>query len=214
MAFSRLSLLEYLNRGARSAAELGLALGVSQPTVSRLLVPLLLERTVIRLGATRNARYARIRAMPELGASHWPIYRVDSQGQAALWATLHMLMADQFLVVLHADASSSKQSLALYDGLPYFLQDQRPAGFMGRNVPQRYPELQLPQRVVDWTDAHYLRYLTQHGWDAVSDLIVGDMALDQFLRNTAIATAAAERLPHYAYQDHLLMAKIPSLSPH
>jgi len=32
-------------------------------------------------------------------------------------------------------------------GLPYFLQDQRPAGFLGRAVPQRYPGFDLPQRV-------------------------------------------------------------------
>ena len=64
------------------------------------------------------------------------------------------------------------------DGLPYFLQDQRPAGFLGRGVPQRFPELALPQRVTDWSDDHYLRYLTQRGSDSVSDLVLGDAALD------------------------------------
>ncbi len=67
------------------------------------------------------------------------------------------------------------------DGLPYFLQDQRPAGFLGRGVPQRYPELALPLRVMDWNDDHYLRYLTRRGSDTVSDLILGDAALDDYL---------------------------------
>jgi serine/threonine protein kinase HipA of HipAB toxin-antitoxin module len=48
-------------------------------------------------------------------------------------------------------------------------------------VPRRYPELNLPQRVVDWTDDHYLRYLTQRGADSVSDLILGDEAFNRYL---------------------------------
>ena len=61
------------------------------------------------------------------------------------------------------------------DGLPYFLRDQRPAGFLGRGV-ATLPELALPQRVTDWSGDHYLRYLTQRGSDTVGDLILGDAA--------------------------------------
>ncbi len=57
------------------------------------------------------------------------------------------------------------------DGIPYFLQDQRPGGFLGRAVPLRYPELGLPQRVMDWNNDHYLQYLTRRGTDSVGDLI-------------------------------------------
>jgi len=70
---------------------------------------------------------------------------------------------------------------AVTDGIPYFLQDQRPGGFLGRAVPHRFPELGLPQRVVDWTDDHYLQYLTQRGADAVGDLILGDEAFNQYI---------------------------------
>jgi serine/threonine protein kinase HipA of HipAB toxin-antitoxin module len=45
----------------------------------------------------------------------------------------------------------------------------------------RYPELQLPQRSIDWTDDHYLLYLTQHGADPLSDLILGEAALTEYL---------------------------------
>ncbi len=62
------------------------------------------------------------------------------------------------------------------------MQDQRPAGFLGRAVPMRYPELALPQRVVEWNDDHYLRYLTQRGSDTVGDLVLGDRALDEALQ--------------------------------
>src|SRR5436190_792381 len=46
----------------------------------------------------------------------------------------------------------------------------------------RYAELALPQRVVDWNDDHYLRYLTQRGSDTVGDLVLGDRALDEALQ--------------------------------
>ena len=51
------------------------------------------------------------------------------------------------------------------EGIPYFLQDQRRDGFLGRAVPLRYPELGLPQRVIDWKAEHYLQYLTRRGAD-------------------------------------------------
>jgi hypothetical protein len=38
-------------------------------------------------------------------------------------------------------------------GLPYILQDRRPGGFLGRSVPHRFPELNSPQRVVDWSES-------------------------------------------------------------
>ena len=64
-------------------------------------------------------------------------------------------------------------------------------------MPQRFPELALPQRVTDWSDDHYLRYLTQRGSDSVSDLILGDAALDDYLslarRRTRVAAAEREQ---------------------
>src|SRR6185295_19373558 len=80
----------------------------------------------------------------------------------------------------------------LTQGLPYYLQDQRPAGFLGRAVPARYPELALPQRVIDWSDDHYLRYLTQRGSDTVSDLVLGDRALDEALQSIHAREALRE----------------------
>jgi len=56
-------------------------------------------------------------------------------------------------------------------------------------VPRRYPELNLPQRVSDWSDDHYLRYLVQRGSDVVGDLIVGKPALNEYL------ATAAQRVP-------------------
>ncbi len=69
----------------------------------------------------------------------------------------------------------------LSEGLPYFLQDARPAGFLGRAIPTAYPELGLPPRVLDWTDDHVLTYLTQQGSETPGDLILGQEALNRYL---------------------------------
>src|SRR5258708_31031429 len=37
----------------------------------------------------------------------------------------------------------------------------RPGGFLGRVVPNAYPDMEVPARVVDWTDEHFLVYLTR-----------------------------------------------------
>jgi hypothetical protein len=66
-------------------------------------------------------------------------------------------------------------------------------------VPQRYPQLNLPQRVSDWTDDHYLIWFTQHGDDSVGDLILGAAALDRFLTTPAPPPAIAPSSRASAY---------------
>jgi hypothetical protein len=170
-------LVRILSEGALPGPALMEALGVSQPTLSRQLNALVKQGRVLRIGSTRGARYAMRREIPESGSS-WPLYRVDEHGNAGQVGTLYALVADQYFFAA-SDATFAPS--ALTHGLPHFLQDQRPGGFLGRAVPQRYPELNLPQRVIDWTDDHYLRYFTRHGGEAVSNLILGDAAFSEYL---------------------------------
>lgn len=170
-------LLRRLEAGTASAAELEAATGQLQSSVSRRLRELIARREVIRMGSTRGARYALLRQIEGIGAQ-WPLRRIDSQGAIQSLGVLHALAAGEF----HFEAAQDAFAWGgLTAGLPYFLQDQRPAGFLGRAVPQRYPELGLPQRVIDWNDDHFLRYLTMRGTDTVGDLILGDAALDAYL---------------------------------
>jgi DNA-binding transcriptional ArsR family regulator len=164
-----------LSLGPASAAELAKALGVHQSTISRAIASLQANGEVVRLhGPTRGARYGLTRRMGSAGSS-WPLYRVDAAGTPVQLGTLHALARDQYYL-------RSETALAgLSEGIPYPLQDARPAGFLGRTVPQRYPELDLPPRVNDWSDEHFLRYLTQRGADCTGDLILGTAALDHFL---------------------------------
>jgi len=189
-------LLRRLGEGAASTAELEQLLDQSQAHVSRLLRDLIRREAVVRIGSTRGARYALLRAIEGIGG-HWPLRRVGEDGRIHDLGVLHTLAGREFYFEsAHADFEWT----GVADGMPYFLQDQRPAGFLGRGVPQRFPELDLPQRVTDWSDDHYLRYLTQRGSDTVSDLILGDAALDDYLslprrRTRVLATERGQRFP-------------------
>jgi DNA-binding transcriptional ArsR family regulator len=170
--------LAILEKGVTSSAELEKSLGLSQSAASRLLRALMEQGKIIRLGSTRGARYGLLRAIGTVG-SRWPLRQIDSIGNVQLIGQLHALGSDEYFFL---PSSVNHSALgAVTDAIPYFLQDQRPGGFLGRAVPQRFPELGLPQRVIDWTDDHYLQYLTQRGADAVGDLILGDEAFNQYI---------------------------------
>jgi hypothetical protein len=118
--------------------------------------------SIIKMGARRDARYGLRRAIEGIG-SVWPLRRVGRTGVIEELGTLYALVADQYYFEPRTEAVRRGFKSPVPDhGLPYFLHDQRRGGFLGRAVPLRYPELQLPQRVTDWTNDHCLRYLTTH----------------------------------------------------
>ena len=189
------TVLRRLSAGAASSAELETLLGQSQSSLSRLLRELIRSDSVVRIGTTRGSRYAALRTIEGIGA-RWTLRRVDTQGRVHELGNLHALAGTEFY--FQATAENFEWN-GVTDRLPYFLQDQRPAGFLGRGVSQRHAELALPQRVTDWSDDHYLRYLTQRGSDTVGDLILGDVALNDFLTlsRRRACVRAEERAQNY-----------------
>jgi hypothetical protein len=170
-----------LSSGNTSSAELEQATGKSQSWVSSALRSLITQRRVVRVGSRRGARYALRRDIPPVG-SGWPLYRVGRDGEPIELGTLYALVADEFYLEATKGATAAGFAVAsLSAGIPYLLQDQRPGGFLGRAIPQRFPQLHAPPRIQDWTDEHYLRYLTTYGSEAVGDLILGRPALDDYL---------------------------------
>ena len=65
--------------GVATSAELQALLGVSQPTVSRALAPLVKAGEVLLTGAARARRYLLPRSITGAG-SQLPVVRVDAQG--------------------------------------------------------------------------------------------------------------------------------------
>jgi HipA-like C-terminal domain len=171
-------LLTLLGKGVAASAELEAALDLSQSAVSRLLRGLLSDGRITRLGTTRGARYGLLRPIGNIG-SRWELRQIDAIGNVHLMGQLQALSGGQYSFSPSSQFHFSWGGVT--DGIPYFLQDQRPGGFLGRAVPLRYPELGLPQRVIDWNDDHYLQYLTRRGADSVGDLILGDESFNQFI---------------------------------
>jgi hypothetical protein len=175
------SLIVRLNSGSTSSAELEQATGKSQSWVSAALRSLIAQGRVVRVGSRRGARYALRRDIPPIGSA-WPLYRVRRDGAPVEFGTLYALVAKEFyLEATKAAKATGFDAASLSAGIPYLLQDQRPGGFLGRTIPQRFPQLHAPPRIQDWTDEHYLRYLTTYGSDMVGDLILGSAALDDYL---------------------------------
>src|ERR1700676_232533 len=82
-----------LARGVATGAELRRGLKVSQPTLSRVIARL--GEQIVRIGSTRNARYALRRELPQIGSS-WPIFEINEEGQASLLGRVHALARDQY----------------------------------------------------------------------------------------------------------------------
>ena len=156
-----------------SSAELQDLLGVSQPTVSRALAPLIQAGQVQKVGAARSQRYVLPRTVAGVGREV-PVMRVDAQGRPSPFARLVPLEGGAFWVD-EADGVSAR-----HGGLPWFLDDMRPQGFMGRTFAHAHPELQLGSDPRHWGDDDVLRALTQFGDDLPGNLIVGEAAFQRF----------------------------------
>lgn len=177
-------LIRRLTAGIATSAELEGIADASQSSVARALRNMVADGRVLRMGRARAARYGYRRVVESIG-SQWPLRKVNQTGDIEELGLLFSLAADEYYLDTYPGAEARGFARGgLSNGLPYFLQDQRPGGFLGAAVPARYPELNLPQRVADWSDEQYLCYLTLHGSDPVSDLILGDAAFDEYLTSS------------------------------
>jgi biotin operon repressor len=197
MDLVRAKILELLGAGPRPNPALAQALGVSASTIQRTVRTLERDGLVVRLGKTRGAQYARLRDVAAIGST-WPVYRIDEAGRIHELGILEAVERDGYYVT-----GGPARVQRFFQGIPYFLQDARPGGFLGRTVPTAHPELELPARVVDWTDDHFLLYLTRRATDVPGALIVGSESMDRHLSAAQLGpivseSERAERYPRYA----------------
>ncbi|TAN02813.1 MAG: type II toxin-antitoxin system HipA family toxinoxin YjjJ [Rhodanobacteraceae bacterium] len=180
-------------RGITGARDLGAALGISQPSVSRA-VSMAGERAA-RIGRGRRTRYAAVRDVRGLG-SDWPLYRIDARGRPQEFGRLTALHGGACLVTAKDALAWLRGEFAegLFPGLPWFLDDQRPQGFLGRGFAHRWArELGLPTDIARWNDDAVLAALLLHGEDGPGDFVLGDAALEHALRNQPDPIDAASR---------------------
>lgn len=185
MADARTSQLEDLLRrdGPLTAAALGRALEISQPSVSRLLASA--GGRIVRIGRARASRYALGHDIARAG-SRWPLYRIDSEGRGTGLGELralhgggfHFEPAHPMPAFVHGSFSDG-----LFPGLPWFLDDQRPQGFLGRAFVRRVAaDIGAPDDLVRWQADDVVLALLRHGEDEPGDLVLGEDALQRAMQ--------------------------------
>ena len=161
-----------LSRGPASARQLVENIGVSQPTVSRAIASL--GDQIVRMGSARGIQYALRDVFRGLG--EFPVYRVSADGKIKTLGVLVPVRPDGFVML---QVNSVQEH---HEGLPWWMIDMRPQGFLGRAYAQLHSvALGLPNSVNEWSDTHALRALLTHGADAVGNLLLGDVARDRFV---------------------------------
>ena len=190
-----LTVLQALRRrgGVLAAADLKTELGLSQPTVSRALAPLIRSGEVRKVGAARAQRYVLPRTLAGVGREV-PIMRVDGQGTASPFGRM-LLLEGGAVWMEEADGISQR-----HGGLPWFLDDMRPQGFMGRTFAHAHPELRLGHDPRLWSDDDTLRAMSLYGDDLPGNLIVGEAAFERFhgLAERASRVPSADDYPRLA----------------
>ena len=143
---------------------------ISQPTLSRAIAALGPELVRIRLArAIHYALRDAVRGLPET-----PVYCVGVDGKVKRLGLL-IPVRDQGFVMLDDEGTAVHS-----EGLPWWLLDMRPQGFMGRAYANRHSQaLGLPANIAQWSDTHALRALLAHGHDAVGNVLLGDLARDR-----------------------------------
>lgn len=185
-------------RRVATAKELGALTGASQPTVSRWLTQA--GAAVVRIGQARSTRYAATRDVRGLG-SRWPLYRINTQGRPEDVGELVALHGDGTLLEAQPMPDWLRGEFAdgLFPGLPWFLDDQRPQGFLGRIFAQRHAnELGLRTDITLWTADDVLAALLLRGDDGPGQFVLGTSALERALQAQPTPVPVNERSARYA----------------
>jgi len=177
-------ILDILSLGPATTTTLAAATGTSRQTVGRKLRAL--GDMVIKYDKVRPPLY--FAAAEAFGSgSEILLTAVDPSGNTDLWGVLRPLANGGFYL---EPAASSPKVLAgakcdgMYDDLPYFLDDLRPQGFMGRQIARKLnvQSDMFPQDPRDWNQEQTGRYLVANGDDLPGNLNIGRMALDRVKR--------------------------------
>jgi len=200
--------------GLLSGSELARRTGSSQATVHRTLSAM--TERLISIGSTRSTRYGLRRNIRNLGSS-WPIYRISPEGQPVSFGQLTAFSRGY----IFESAIETPRWLGnidgqpVFDGLPFFLTDIRPQGFIGRAIARAMPtRFGFPPHLRSWNDEHILHYLSDFGSAVPGDLVLGEQMLNEGLvghRSSLIQRT--DRIATYPNEvERILAGEIPGSS--
>ena len=145
-----------LSSGAMTVAQLQIATGKSQPSLSLAISKL--GSRVCKLGAARSTRYALTLPILGLPASQ-PITMAGSHGELIDFGKLTYLHSQQTYV----RAAQGTEWLTAANKLPWFLEPLRPQGFLGRQLARLAPH--LPSDPDTWTAEQVMYMAVLHAGD-------------------------------------------------
>jgi hypothetical protein len=183
--------------GAATQQQLSSVLAASPEAVERTLVPMLNAGEVLRAGAAPSFVFVR-RVADVTTTGTIPIFKVDADGQVAEFGTMIPTTAGRYWVEERDEAVEQ-----LHEGLPWFLSDMRPQGFLGRAFALAHASLALANHPEHWTDDDVLRALCLAGEDLPGNLLVGANSFQRFVsaqRKPAVGPDAYPALAEAAMQ--------------
>jgi len=135
-----------------------------------------MKQDILVVGQRRGTKYLLRRTIQGV-ATPIPIYEIAADGRVRELGKLNPVGDRGFYFA----AEESRHS-AYFADLPYFLNDLRPGGFLGRLVPRRYPSWGFPPDTRLWSADDTIRFLYNVGSDLIGSLVVGETLLGESLR--------------------------------
>lgn len=192
--------LQFLTHGVRTAAELAEALDVSQPTISRALAQFGDE--LLCLGGGRSRRYALARPLEGLGAV-WPLYLIGPDALPVQIGRLHSLVGGSYWLERQArgwDTLFTENFPGdIFPDLPWFLDDYRPQGFLGRAFARKHGVAlgQGSNNPETWSGRVVLEAMLRYGGDFSGAFVLGAASLQEALAAHPARLHAAQREEQY-----------------
>lgn len=201
-----------------SASLLAKRLGVSRPVVLRLVREA--GEQVLQIGSARATRYMA-RAESAAGSS-WPLWRMRPDATLEELGTLYLLRGERFQFIATGERPNLVQPVedvpGHFPGLPWFLDDLRPQGFLGRNLAHRGgATLGVPSDLNRWRQRDVLLAITRTGGTNIGDLLLGSNAVKLALAEVdspSDAVGVGQRQERYSvWAEEALAGEEPGSSP-
>ncbi|MHB8365554.1 MAG: HipA domain-containing protein [Acidithiobacillus sp.] len=186
-------LVRLLQGGSQTGQDICRQMGVSRPTLSRLMDDCreAYPGFLCQIGSARSTRYAWAASVVDHPNRPWaiPVYEVIPSGHVRTFGVLTVLHADEYLFAPENAEMAQRFPRgwirAHYEGIPWFLQDVRPQGYLGRALAQRLfldrgdvgasVSIQgFPEHVHQWNDAQVLQVISRAGDDLPGCFVVGE----------------------------------------
>ena len=173
-----LTIRECLERSPATSKQLQEAAGMSQTAVSRQLRAM--GDSVVRLPGGKSTQYAMTRNAFG-GDDKLPLFMVDAHGNNAAVALIRPLHPGGFFVEPLTGMPPvllGERGDGLYDDLPFFLDDLRPQGFLGRQIAEVLASQseEFPRDPRRWSAEQVGRYLVSNGDDLPGNFNFGPQA--------------------------------------